>query len=645
MKKICLLLCFLILLCSFEFAVFANDFDFLKTAEMVKQKVDIPENYTGFSGYVDIGSSVNTILSWSGGDSNDGGVVTVVTDSLDRIIALSQYKYGKYEGNFKLSSIDYNKACEIAEGYAKRIIPEFASKLVLVERPNHILRNNENYSVLFYRYENGLPCYDNYVIFLIDAYTKDVSEYRAVWDDCKKISPVGKYISKKDALVAFDEKIGIELSYSNADGKIKLVYSTRSDGTRFVSAYNGNIISTNQSGSADNYIKKTDFEKQLIPTGMDYDLPSLVTEKIKNADFFSIADDYTITDSKLYIDEVENVYAKITYTSLIKQPVSVVLDTKTYDIVSYNAPRAKSDNSQMLSDSACFEKATMFAKAYMNSYYRECKGAEEILTQDKNIYRVKFKRYVNGIPYSDNGIIVDIDRADGCVINAKARIDQDVEFPLSIADVSVTEAYDIFVNEIGFGLQYVPVNGADGKELIAVYGFNPTYPVYVCGTTGKPCDVDGNVYQKPQEKIYTDIAMANSYNQIKTLSLAHIMNYEGDKFAPEVPVAKSEFAIVINNVFNTAYTGGEEYITHEEAVGILIGALGYKDIASLDDTYSDVFVDCGFIAPQYHGSAVLAKGLGIVNGNAFLPNEYVTRAYLAELIYNTITERDEANEN
>lgn len=647
MKKICIILCFVLMLCSFEFASYANDFDFLKTAESVKQKVDIPENYTDFSSYIDIGSSINTILSWSGGDSNDGGVVTVVTDNMDRIIALSQYKYGKYEGNSNLSSIDYNKACEIATGYAQKIAPEFFDKLVLLDRPNHILRNNENYNVIFYRYENGFPCYDNYVIFLIDAYTKEISEYRAIWEDYSKISPAGKYITAKEALRRFNGKIGLELAYRNIDGKIKLVYSTNADGTKFVSAYNGNIVNTNllPQQTAENYVKNVDFENPLYHTGMMFDLPENEEKHIRENKYFSITDDYVKSGSEIYVDNEENAYVVVFYESVENKPVTVILDMESLDIAGFSGPRAKSEESRMYSDFECMKKATDFVKTNMKSYYKDCSDVEKIITEDKNIYKVKFVRYVNNIPYNDNGIIIEIDRADGCVISAKSRIDKKAKFPLSIPDVSISEAYDILVKNAGFEIQYVSVKASTGTELVAVYGFSPVYPLYVCGNTGMLCDKDGNVYHKPFEKEYSDIKNSPSYTQIKTLSLARIMNYESGLFEPEKIVTYSEFAEIINNAFGVMPEIKQGNITHEEAINILVECLGYKELADLSDTYADVYVDCGSINEKYHGSAVIAKGLGIVNGNAFLPKMEVTRAYLAEVIYNTLMERDVLNEN
>lgn len=638
-----------LLLGLIETAAFAEDFDFLPVAEKVLQKVDVPENYTDFSSYIDVGSSVNHVLSWSGGDTNDGGVITVVTDSKDRIISLSQYKYGKYKGNYRLSKIDYTKACDIAEKYIKKIAPEFAEKLVIFKQPNYIARNSENYSVVFYRYENGLPCYDNYAVVLIDAYTAEVSEYRVVWEDYVRVSPQSKYVSKEQALKSFNREIGIQLAYSKYNDDIKLVYSINADGTEFVNAYSGDVTSTGMPAyaSAEKYRKKVYFDNEFYETEGKYEFPAIIAGKLKNSVYLGINSMYDIESNRFLTNSDGKVFAEIVYNCYNDAPAVAILDIETSDLVYFRAQRENTDESKMLTDSVCFKIASAFAYQHIGSAYKKCKWSEKIISEDKNIYRVKFLRNVNGIPYYDNGIIIDVDRANGRVIAVDARIDVNQEFPLSIPDVSYNDAYEVLTEKIGFELQYVPYMTTEGKELRVVYSFAPVYPVHVSGTSGMLCDMNGMVYSKPKDKEYTDIINHSAKEQIETVSLAGIMKYDGESFMPDEKVTAYEFAEIIVKVFGIIpeFDDYERYITHEEAVEKIIEALGYDDIAYYDDVYASLFVDSAFISPERAGCAAIAKGLGIINGNAFLPKEYVTRAYCAELIYNTITEGVENNEN
>ncbi|MBQ3114830.1 MAG: hypothetical protein IJC06_01735 [Clostridia bacterium] len=232
MKK---LIAFLIVIFTVNICVFADTFDF----SFIKEKIDVPDNYTAFTSWHDIADDVNYILSWSGDDA-DGGVLTVVADSQMRIISYSKYEYGKYMGNNNISSIDYNKAVAIATEFIKKTAPEFYDKLVLVKQSNYIARNNENYDVLFYRYENDIPCYSDYVTVSVNAYTKEPVEYNAHWTDCERISPSYRTIAKSKASELYFEKIGVKLSESFGG----LIYSIHKG--KYINAYTGNLISLNE---------------------------------------------------------------------------------------------------------------------------------------------------------------------------------------------------------------------------------------------------------------------------------------------------------------------------------------------------------------------------------------------------------------
>ncbi|MBO7209019.1 MAG: hypothetical protein J6V58_04690 [Clostridia bacterium] len=234
MKK---LIAILIAVLIVNLCAFADTFDFSD----IEDKVDVPDNYTVFTSWHDIAEDVNYILSWSGDDS-DGGVLTVVADSQMRIKSYSKYEYGKYMGNNKLSSIDYNGAVTIATEFVKKLAPEFYDKLVIVKQNNFIARNNENYDILFYRYENNIPCYSDYVTVSVDAYTKEPVEYSAHWTDCERISPSYRTMAESKASQLYFENIGVLLTESPAG----LLYSIDKD--KYINAYTGKVISFNETG-------------------------------------------------------------------------------------------------------------------------------------------------------------------------------------------------------------------------------------------------------------------------------------------------------------------------------------------------------------------------------------------------------------
>ncbi len=263
MKKLIVLL---IALLTVNICVCADTFDFSD----IENKIDVPDNYTVFTSWHDIADDVNYILSWLGDDA-DGGVLTVVADSQMRIESYSKYEYGKYMGNNKLSSIDYDTAVNIATDFVKKLAPEFYDKLVIVKQSNFIARNNENYDVLFYRYENNIPCYSDYVTVSVDAYTKEPIEYNANWTDCERISPSYRTISKSKASELYFQNIGVFLNESSNG----LMYSI--DKGKYINAYTGKVISFGDCVSAageavltpeqafDNMLLNCNFTLQYIP--------------------------------------------------------------------------------------------------------------------------------------------------------------------------------------------------------------------------------------------------------------------------------------------------------------------------------------------------------------------------------------------
>lgn len=449
MRKLILLIIFVL---SLSMCAYADTFDFSE----ITKKVDVPTNYTDFTSWHDIGDDVNYILSWSGDDS-DGGVLTVVADEKMRIKSYSKYEYGKYMGNYKLSAIDYNHAVEIATNFLQKTAPEFFDKLVIVNQNNYIAKNNENYNIIFYRYENNIPCYSDFVTVSVDAYTMEPVEYNAVWNDYDRISPSYRTINKNEAIKLYFEKIGLVLAQTENG----LIYTTNN---KYINAYTGNLF------------------------------------------------------------------------------------------------------------------------------------------------------------YTSNGLV---------------SIEQDT-------NLTSEKAYEIMLENFDFTLQYVPIIEDEKLELRAVYGFEQTFPVNVDANSGNLCTYEGIPYKKSVERKYTDIDDSSSKKQIETLLLAGVTPFLEPEFNPEKEITKSEFASMIYLALGKEITVYEDgFITNEQAVEQLINAMGYGKIAYLQDTFRADFIDAEHITKSRVGCASIAQGLGLINGNAFLPKKNATRAYCTELIYNTIT--DEAH--
>ncbi len=628
-------------------AVFSDEIDVQSVAEALKQQLAIPENYTEFNSYADISDNTSYAFSWSGGNVSDGGSVNVTLDGKQRIITYNQYRYGKYNGDYKLSEIDYNGACTVADEFLKRAAPEFSEHLRLFPQSNYISRNSGSYDILYYRSENGIPCYDNYAVVNVDAYTKTVSEYSIVWEDYDYITSASSVVSQDEALKKFASEFGLELAYSRAGDEITLVYSINGDGTQFINAYTAGSVKTGLSpgASALMYTKKTQLYDNLHETE-NGNFPAMADSRLKNNSVLGITAEHVISDTKYLEDDSGNPFCEITYENAAGSTISVTINSHTYDTVRFSSERKATENSKMLSDAACAKIASNYASRYIKSIYKSCRGGFSIPSGDANIYKIKFPLYVNGIPYSDNGIIIEVDRADGRILSFEAVKEENIDFPLSIASVSEQRAYEILIQNAGFAPMYVPVLSGGAKELRAVYWFSPVYPLYVNAQSGALCTNEGYPYKVRTEPKFSDIENSSSKHQIQTLALAGIFKSDGGEFMPEEFMTGAEFAQVLSTVFEKDISADriDGYITHEQAAELVVNALGYKDVAYIENAYEADFVDRASIDRRLLGCAAIAKGLGLVNGNAFLPKRYVTRAYCAELIYNTIVGRTDDSE-
>jgi len=215
-----------------------------------KAKIDIPDNYTKFNSNIEMTRNSQIFhLYWTGENTNEksGGNISANVDEKGRIIYYSHYEYGAFNGDYKLSVIDYNSAENIARQYISKICPELANHVKPSSKKNYIARNSGSYNILFYRYENGVPYYNNYIVVSIGANNSTVKELQVAWDDFQKFSIPNNAISALDAEKMFKEKIGVKLGYTryydDATGNTKILqYSTNINGNNYISAYTGEVI-------------------------------------------------------------------------------------------------------------------------------------------------------------------------------------------------------------------------------------------------------------------------------------------------------------------------------------------------------------------------------------------------------------------
>ena len=114
-----------------------------------------------------------------------------------------------------------------------------------------------------------------------------------------------------------------------------------------------------------------------------------------------------------------------------------------------------------------------------------------------------------------------------------------------------------------------------------------------------------------------------------------------EKFEPDSFISAEDFATLLSNAgyYYPVKTEEAGEFTRIDAVKIIIGALGYDKIASLD-IYRTDFSDNPLIDPADVGYLAIAYGLDIIDGDAgtltFRPGEQITKAEAAKLAVETM---------
>ncbi len=665
MKKILmLLLTVLILINSLSVICYAAEESFVTRAiNAVKMKIDIPENYTEFNSKLTVESGGHyAYFTWSGDDEEEnlGGQLNVTVDNKLRIIDFSRYFYGKFNGDYKISRYNSSDAKEEAKQFLEKACPEFYPYTRLVEQEYSVHRNFEPYQFKFVRYENNLPCYDNYIDVTVDSANGTVSAFSVKWIDYDKIYSYNTNLSPTDASVKMYDQIGMVKEYAKKDnGEIYVRYSDLSDGVNYINGYTGNIVNTNyvSHGSYKNALtseKEFNFGYSEIPFDMEAPL-----NVVANNEFIPLPSSYVLTGIQYLYDDYGN-YLYMFFDDFQGNVKIYIVDTDKNDIRYYDfyQKRIGTENYNY-NEKQCEAIAGEFVLNYNKSFIYQCKLLNYNNQKNYNgedIYYFNYTRFIMDTAYDNNGVIVGVSRSTGEVVSVRSGWDN-IDVPLNGAYISQGEAFENYINASGFELQYVTAQPlTKDLELRAVYATNPLYDYYVDAKTGDVIDENGKPINKPKRE-YTDISKDIAEEQIKTLLACGILD-AAEKFEPNENILLCDYLLwmcraidcveyknideVADKLIQKGIVSFEELIQNqplntETGIKYIITYLGYGDVARLPSTFTTGFIDEGRISQDMLGYAAIARGLKIFQGNVFNPKEYIKRNVAAQILHNLIS--------
>ena len=111
---------------------------------------------------------------------------------------------------------------------------------------------------------------------------------------------------------------------------------------------------------------------------------------------------------------------------------------------------------------------------------------------------------------------------------------------------------------------------------------------------------------------------------------------------PDTPIKSEEFLNILSGlggyVSEDWGINGEDSITRTQAVKYIIDAAGYEKIAGMPDIFITDFADNSELKREDVGFIAIARGMGLVQGDAslFRPYDEITRAEAVTLIFNFV---------
>ncbi len=695
-------LLFILLLPS---AAFAQALTAREAAELVKERLPVPEDAKEFtSDYSEFEGRGQWEFQWT---SKKGNVsATLDAESKDII---SYYAWGEdYEGQSTLvPKISKAQAIAAAQDFLKKAAPGKYGSLELAkqvpERPI-LYSYNRDYNFYFERIVNGIHCPSMGAQFTVSAATGKVTNYSMDWDYKGQFPAAGKVITSEQAAATMKNKGAFELMYfrpypakEGQQRQVKLVYGVNEPRRSMVDALTGEFVynsyfylfrdsmddmSIGGMGSA----KAREEANQLTPLEEEEinaigDL--LTKEEAQEAVFkqFPLPEGFKLDNARLYEDDRKeriwnlgwNYYSSSTEEKEDSSGyMTASVDAKTGQVLSYSkyiSPRSEKETKKYSVPQAKkigedFLRALQPAKMNQVRYY----DGGDIYEDSRNV-SFTYARLVNGIPFYEDFVTVEIDRVTGEVASFSVQWGK-FAFPKAASTISLDEAFQKLSGVNPLDLAYlnieVPKYDRPEQKIGLYYYFQSSQPRLVDALTGKVLQDNGDEYAGGSTAEFTDIAGHLYQNDIQLLYSLGIIGDASGKFYPDKQMVNADFIkmLVLANgwqpgegqelenvpdawyrpYYQTAVYRGvlskdslpkpDQVIARIDCARYMLSAAGLKKAAELEGIYKVPAEDAAAVPEKDAGYAAIALKMGLiktVNGK-FDAGATVTRGEAAYMV-------------
>lgn len=671
-----------------------------EAAELVKERIDVPVDAGEFtSNYSEYDGRGQWEFQWT----SKKGTVNATLDAESGDIS-SYYAWGKaYDAKKGLvPNFRKDQALNVARDFLKKAVPGKYGSLVLVdkvpERPIPFAYDRD-YSFYFERVVNGIPCPSMGAEIRVSSATGKVTNCYLNWDYKSAFPSAGRLITAEQAEKTMKKENGFELMYfrpypekEGREREMKLVYGVNEPRRSLVDAVTGEFVKNSNfyifrdmyglgvggrsSAQEDARAKElTPVEEKEVAAVADL----LTKEEAQEVVFkqFPLPDGFKLDNARLFEDErkerVWHLGWSMDGSGDVSGYMSASVDARTGELLSYS----KSVYSPgMENEPKKYSLAE--AKKIGEEFLRRLQPQKMSQTRfmDRNDYyeasRTVFYTYarmVNGVPFYEDSISVEVDRVTGEVNSFYIQWGK-FSFPKPSPAMNLDEAFQKFSQANPLELAYlnieVPKYDRPEQKMGLYYYFAGNQPRFVDALNGKIIMDNGEEYVSEKQTEFTDIAGHIYEKDIKFLYDLGVIGDASGKFNPDNQVVKADFIkmLVLANgwqagegpeledvpdawyipYYQTAVYHGilsrddlpkpGEVVLRINAARFMVSAAGLKKAADLEGIYKVPAKDGEAVPEKDAGYAAIALKLGLIKdvSGSFKAESPVTRGEAASML-------------
>jgi len=634
---------------------------------LVKERIGETEEYDEFISSVSENGGVKRYtFRWSSSEKNLN-----VTASESGVI-LSYNKYDNSKPHEKLKPTINKMSQGEALGHARELIgkinPDIISDLRLTTDTYDSLFD-EGFSFRIQRLYHGVDVVGDTGYIRVNKDASQIESFNLNFTENVKFDELSESIERDAAIAGFKGKLGMVLSYKLDKDKANLQYSLKEPG-KYISAITGEVVKpikpeyafykneaamdSAMMGSAGGGSQFTEAELKNLEV-MNTLLSRADAEAlIKNNEILKIPSEATVS------------YFNTNYNDFLKK-YFYGIEFFHKDFSAYACIDAKDGELITFNRYDKYEKEEYKENLSLARKLTETLSPKHYKADDSKKFRFEkvegntytFLRYENDIPCFDNRIYITLNNKGDVLSYNISFTEAEFESPEGV--LSHDAACDSMIAQCGYGLYYIPACSEEGMKTCDI-------GILVYDTTNKNTTIDaqtGKNYTHSEEEgfigIYEDIEGHYAEEIINVLG-AYGIGFEGKKFEPDKIITQEEYAALLVSAltygeginlnkadkiisrYTTAVRDGlvteaekdeKAPVTRGFAAVMMIRALGFEEVASLEGIYLSEFTD----VKENIGYISILKGMGVVNGfdGKFNPERNITRADAMSMIYNYLS--------